>query len=601
VGHAIERGRTAETVRRPSLKAVSARHSVIVPAGQAGAIQAAPANNVSDVLVQILVQHGVETAFGLVGGAVAPFCEALDRSSIRVVHARHEGGAAFAAIEESLASGRPAVVFCTTGPGITNALTGMIAARWEGAKVIFVSGLTSAPQRGRWAFQETSAYTMASTGLYASGSIFHYAVAVEDAAELEEVASRLSSGLGRPGGFVAHVALPIALQTARHSVMPRARVASVPPGCDADTIERCAKLLSEEPFVIWLGFGARGAAAEVRALAERSGAPVMASPRAKGIFPEDHPQYLGVTGLGGNEGLAEELRAARPVRALVLGSRLGEFTSFWAPELVPPEGLVHVDVDAEVFGAAYPKTKTLGVQSEIKSFVAALVAHWPTPQPRASARRPRGIRRSEPKLTRTTTVRPSALMGAIQRVVIDAHDALVMTEAGNSFLLGTHHLRFRKPGRYRVSSGFGSMGQAVAGVIGAALGTDRKAVAIVGDGAMLMQSEISTAVQYGIDAVWVVLNDARYGMIENGMRAQGFRPVETEIPVADFVAMARAVGADGVRVTSEDELDAALETAVTALGPFVVDVQIDRSEPAPPMGRVKSLILQGAKGDGIES
>jgi acetolactate synthase-1/2/3 large subunit len=189
-------------------------------------------------------------------------------------------------------------------------------------------------------------------------------------------------------------------------------------------------------------------------------------------------------------------------------------------------------------------------------------------------------------------------MDAIQRVVIDGHDARVMTEAGNSFLLGTHCLRFRSPNRYRVSSGFGSMGHAVAGVIGAALAGDRKAVAVVGDGAMLMQSEISTAVQYGIGAAWVVLNDSRYGMIENGMRAQGFRPVETDMPGADFVTIARGMGADGVRVTSEDELDAALEAAMAADGPFVVDVQIDRREAMPPMGRVKSLMEQGAIGAG---
>jgi len=556
----------------------------------------AAAKNSSDALVEVLSQLGVKTAYGLVGGAVAPFCEALDRSAIRVVHARHEGGAAFAAIEESLAAGRPAVVFATTGPGITNALTGMIAARWEGAKVILISGTTSPAQRGRWAFQETSAYTMAQSGLYAAGTIFHYAVAVEDASELDEVASRLASGVARPGGFVAHVGLPIALQTQLHDLPTRARVLTVPPSCAVETIDRCADLLSSEPFVLWLGHGARGAAREVRALAEKSLARVMCSPRAKGIFPEDHPQFLGVTGLGGHQAVFDYMRSARPRRVLVLGSRLGEFTSFWSPELVPPEGFVHVDVDPEVFGAAYPCAKTLGVQAEIRGFLDMLVARWPA----RAANRPalRLARAAVPAAppSRTDEVRPSALMAAIQRVVIDGHDARVITEAGNSFLLGTHHLRFRAPNRYRVSSGFGSMGHAVAGVLGAALVGDRKAVAVVGDGAMLMQSEISTAVQYGIDAAWIVLNDSRYGMIENGMRAQGFQPVETEMPRTDFVAIARGMGADGVTVTSEDELDVALEAAMAARRPFVVDVRIDRNEAPPPMGRVQSLMDQGAIG-----
>jgi acetolactate synthase-1/2/3 large subunit len=472
----------------------------------------------------------------------------------------------------------------------------MIAARWEGAKVILVSGTTSAAQRGRWAFQETSAYTMAHSGLYASGSVFHYAVAVEDVAELEEVASRLTSGAARPGGFVAHVGLPIALQTVLHEERPRCRVASVPPAADPAAIDRCIELLGREPFVIWLGHGARGAAAQVRALAEKSLARVMCSPRAKGIFPEDHPQYLGVTGLGGHAAVFDHIRVARPKRALVLGSRLGEFTSFWSPELVPPEGFIHVDVDPEAFGAAYPSAATLGVQAEIGTFLDALLARWPARRAQPPVLRLARTPAAVPAPARTVSVRPSALMAAIQRVVIDRHDARVMTEAGNSFLLGTHLLRFRAPNRYRVSSGFGSMGHAVAGVIGAALAGDRKAVAVVGDGAMLMQSEISTAVQYGIDAAWIVLNDSRYGMIENGMRAQGFRPVETELPGADFVTIARGMGANGVRVSSEDELDVALEAAMVASGPFVVDVRIDRREAMPPMGRVKSLMDQGAIG-----
>jgi acetolactate synthase-1/2/3 large subunit len=187
-------------------------------------------------------------------------------------------------------------------------------------------------------------------------------------------------------------------------------------------------------------------------------------------------------------------------------------------------------------------------------------------------------------------------MEAIQRVVVEGSDAVVMTEAGNSFAWGTHALQFREPGRYRVSTSFGSMGHAVAGVVGAALGRGGKAVAIAGDGAMLMNSEVSTAVQYRARAVWIVLNDARYGMIHQGMQVQGFEPVETLFPAADFVMIARGMGADGVRVEREEDLQAALETAMAAAGPFVVDVVIDPEEPAPFLQRIKSLIEQGAQG-----
>jgi acetolactate synthase-1/2/3 large subunit len=135
------------------------------------------------------------------------------------------------------------------------------------------------------------------------------------------------------------------------------------------------------------------------------------------------------------------------------------------------------------------------------------------------------------------------------------------------------------------------MGQAAAGVLGAALGSGRKAVAIVGDGAMLMQSEISTAVQYALPVVWVVLNDGRYGMTERGMILEGLRPAGTSIPQVDFVAFAKSLGATGERVTSENELEAALFRALSHTGPFVVDVLIDPTESAPIGQRI--AMLQG--------
>ena len=332
----------------------------------------------ADTVVEALTELGVEHAFGVIGGAIAPFCKALSRSTVRLMHARHESGAAFAAMEASFATGKLTVVFVTTGPGLTNCHTGMLMARTEGAKVLFVTGCTSAAQRGRGAFQETGGVASALAPLFTNGALFHHAALVEDPRELDAFIARLASGVTRPNGFVAHLGLPLAVQTARRSerMTPRLRSAP-PPVCDAETVARSVELLASEPFVIWVGFGARHAGPAVRALAELTGARVMATPRAKGVMPENHPQYLGVTGHGGHRAVEEYLKRARPARALVLGSRLGEMVSFWSPELVPREGLVHVDLDPNAFGAAYPCVPTFGVQAEIAAFVDALIAAWP--------------------------------------------------------------------------------------------------------------------------------------------------------------------------------------------------------------------------------
>jgi len=306
--------------------------------------------------------------------------------------------------------------------------------------------------------------------------------------------------------------------------------------------------------------------------------------------------YLGVTGLGGHPAVERYLLRERPARALVLGSRLSEMSSFWCADLIPEHGLVHVDLDPEVFGAAFPSAETFGVQSEVGAFVEALLEAWP--KHRRPSRPPVAevvVKRA--LLARATgPVRPSFLMSRIQREVVEGSDAIVLTEAGNAFALGSHYLHFMEPNRYRVSTGFGSMGQAAAGVLGAALGSRGKAVAILGDGAMLMQNEINTAATYGIDAVWIVLNDARYGMIAQGMESIGWEPFETDFSRADFLAIARGMGGDGVRVEHEGQVDAALLQALAAKGPFVIDVMIDPAEIAPAIGRNKSLVEQGVNG-----
>ena len=547
---------------------------------------------VAESLVDALHGLGVQHAFGIFGGGIAPFCQAVYQSPIRLVHTRHEAGAAFAAIESSLATGRPTVVIATTGPGLSNMYTGMAAARAEGAKVLFISGTTPPAQRGRGAFQETGGAFSSLSPLFVSGNLFHHAGVIDDPAELDTTLSRLASGFGRPQGFVAHLGLPLAVQTARRELsLPR--VTTVPPGaCDHLVSVECAELLASERFVIWAGFGARAAADLVQTLAEASGAHVMCTPRGKGVMPETHPLYLGVTGLGGHARVNEYLTRARPARALVLGSRLGEMSSFWLPELAPREGFIHVDLEAEAFGTAYPDVQTIGVQAEIGTFLRDLLRVWPARVTRAKSH---PLKTAEPPLVARSesAVRPSYLMQCIQQEVVEHSEAIVITEAGNSFSLGSQKLHFARAGRYRVSAGFGSMGHATAGVLGAAIARGNKAFAIVGDGAMLMLNEINTAANYGIGAVWIVLNDARYGMIEQGMRSVGWTPFETDFPRADFVAIARAMGADGVRVDREQDVAAALQLGLASLGPFVIDVIIDPTEIAPAGQRNASLTKQG--------
>lgn len=554
-----------------------------------------------DFIAHGLAEIGVETAFGIIGGAVAPMGDAIAQSPLRLVHCRHEAGAAFAATEASLASGRPCAVFCTTGPGLTNTLTGLFAGRLEGASIILISAATPASLRGRGAFQETGPHNMPA-GLYNPGGLFHLAATIEDAAQMDEVMVRLRRGLLRPGGFLAHLSVPTHNQTRPVARMPapaksRSYVSSGIEAVAEVDVDRCVEELLSHRTALWVGFGARGAGNALLKLAERLQLPVMCTPRGKGVFPEQHPLYVGVTGFAGHDSVHKMLADHDPESIIVLGTRLGEFSSMWDEQFVRPRGFIHVDLDVDAIGVAYPRAKTYGIRADIDAFARAVLAKLPASLPSRAAPRFQGHCAPSHQIPRRRgLVRPQALMESIQRVMVDDSEALIITEAGNSFAWGNHSLYFPRPGRYRVSTSWGSMGHAVSGVLGAGLCHGEKAVAIAGDGAMLMNNELSTAVQYGVPAVWIILNDSQYGLIEHGMRSLGYVPEGTEIPRVDFVAIARAVGADGVRVSVEQELDAALKQAMEAQGPFVVDVLIDPGEPPPVGSRVERLREQGVDG-----
>lgn len=560
-----------------------------------------PQESVANAIAKMLENLGITHAFGVAGGAMAPLWGAISNSSLQVLNFRHEAGAAFAAAEAYFASDRPVVVFTTAGPGITNAITGLFAARGEGAKIVFLSACTTAPQRGRWAIQETSSFTLPSDGIFTSGALFNYATIVESAEQLPQISRKLALGLSQPGGFVAHLSIPTGVQVSSlKASLPEVSVSDSCPIPSEETMAKCVELLSEGPFAIWVGFGARGAAEEIRQLAERTGAGVMCSPRGKGIFPENHPQFVGVTGLGGHLSVWTYMEEHTPIRTLVLGTRLGEPTSFWRDEMVPKGGFVHVDVDPEVPGVAYPHSTTFAVQSEVKVFLQALLKHFPE-RPSQSLSLPNPEKEPIDPNPSEDLVRPEVLMEAIQRVIVEQSDAVVLAESGNSFTWSTNLLRFPQTNRYRVSTGVGSMGHVVTGVVGAAVARSGKAVAIVGDGAMLMNNEISTAVKYQVPAVWIVLNDARYNMCYQGMALLGMTGADALLPETDFVAIARGMGADGIHVQKESDLEAALQCAMAANGPFVIDVAIDPTRPAPSRGRNKSLLVAQGKPNQLPS
>lgn len=555
--------------------------------------------NVSERLARWLVDQGVQWVFGVSGGGVAPLWSALARTKgLRVVHTQHEAGAAFCATEASLATGRPVAVFLTTGPGVTNAMTGLVAARREGARVIALSGVTALERRFRGATQESGPNSEFAS-LYGTQGWFDLAAVVESPATLPPLLQRIGAGLSGPRGYVAHLGLPTDLQSARDPGKAFGQVSDFQPE-EVRPARDLVESLTRGPSLVVAGFEARDAIEEVRTTAEALGAPVVVTPRAKGVFPASHPLFAGVIGFAGSHGAEETIQRIAPADVLVLGSDLGEGAAHFSAALSHARRLVLVHPDEDAIGR-FPSTPVTRVVSPVRPFLRGLLgalgpngsASVPTlpPVPRTDSTAGPTRRRG----SSSDRVSPIDLFDAIQRVVVDGSDAWLMAESGNSFAFAIHRLRLERP-RLRVSVGWGSMGHFTTGVVGAALARDARVVSLVGDGAMLMLQELATAVRHDADATWIVLNDGGYGMCRQGMSLWGLDGVDCELASVDFAAWAKSLGMSAATVRRSDELDAALSHAITGRGPRLVDVRIDPSVPAPIARRVHALTWSADEG-----
>jgi len=548
---------------------------------------------------EALEELGVRHAFGVSGGAISFFWSALGGTGIKVTHFRHESGAAFAACEASIASDRPAVVFVTSGPGLTNVLTGVYAARHEPARVIVVSASTESIMYGRRPIQETGPRTLPWNGIFTAGPLFDFATVVSSPDVLGEVVGMLADGLAARPRFLAHVSLTLPVQRgAATPVPPPARTGVRHGAAEAGEAAAAAyELLHDQPWVLWVGAGTRHLADPVRRLARAAGVPVMATPRGKGVIAEDDPAYLGVTGFAGHPPVLTYLDSHRPRYTLVLGTALGDTSSGYHPGYAPGIAFVHVDLDPSVHGQAYPAVKTVPVVADTGAFCTRLVELFEAGQPAPVLAAP-GIRPFPDAAPhgRGDRIQPGELMDAVQAVFVDSGQ-LVMAETGNPLAWAINRLRFSDPKQWRGPSGLvGSMGHFSTGVVGAALATSRTAVALVGDGSMLMLNEVSTAVATGAPAIWVVLNDSCYNMCAQGTQVLGLTNVDCSLPETDFAAYARSLGATGILVRRAGDLSGSLAAALRATGPVVVDVRIDPRADAPTAGRNAGLLRDSAAG-----
>jgi acetolactate synthase I/II/III large subunit len=527
------------------------------------------------VLVDQLVLHGAELAFGVPGESYLPVLDALHDAPLRLVVTRHEGGAANMAEAYGKLTGRPGICLVTRGPGATHASNGVHTAMQDSTPMLLLVGQVARETIGREAFQELDYRAV-------FGSMAKWATQIDRAERVPEIMARAFAVAtsGRPGPVV--VALPedmLASQVDVRDARPHRPLAPAAPA--AADMARLGELLgaASAPLAI-VGEGGWTArtGADVAAFAEAHAVPVAASFRCQDYVDNASPAYAGHAGLAMDAALAKRIREADLL--LAIGGRLGEIPTAGYTLVrpgAPSQRLVHVHPDPDEIGAVYPPE--LGIVAGLEAFAAAARALEPAGAGARAGLLAAARGEYERNLGEARELPGSLQMSAVMAALRDRLPAeAILTNGAGNFSVWAH--RYYEFHRYPTQLGprSGSMGYGVPAAIAAkAVHPDRPVVCLSGDGDFLMTGqELATAVQEELPVVVLVVNNAMYGTIRmHQERNYPGRVVGTDLRNPDFVAYARAFGAHGARVERSEDFAAALDEALGCGRPAVVELRVD--------------------------
>lgn len=564
-------------------------------------------STVVEVLLDCLESEGIEFIFGVPGASLTPIYEAIgERTRIQQVLAKHEEGAAFMAMGYARASRRLGVCCATTGPGGTNALTGIAAAYADSIPLLLVTGQAATQFFGRGAFQESTSQGIDFVQIFRP--VTKLSIMLQNAERFPDLLHHaIRTALSGRRGPV-HVNIPADFLKEYVSAKRLSPLQYRPRGATVDrraALEAARTLVHAERPAILAGHGASlaDASPELLRLAERLQIPVATTPKAKGVFPEDHPLSLGVFGFAGHAHAETYLTGGNVDVLLVIGTSMGEWsTNAWSSRLEPSQSIIQIDVDPAIIGRNYPVG--LGVVGDAKAVLdemnddlgGYLTQRGEKPN---TAHPMHSILQEVPRFfsveeqdEQASPIKPPHLIRELQRGMPD--EAMLFVDIGNAMSWAGHYFQCRRPDTYFVAMGLASMGSALAGAIGAQLASpDRVVVALVGDCAFTMNGmEVHTAVENNAPVIWIVLNDGGHAMIMHGETLLLGRHLDAcrfRVPV-DVASIGQALGARSFRVKTLHEFRAAFDEALASRGPCVIDVLVDPQEiPRTLSRRVRTL------------
>ncbi len=534
----------------------------------------------SQILIECLKEQGVDTVFGYPGGAILNVYDELYKHSDEITHilTSHEQGAAHAADGYARATGKVGVCLATSGPGATNLVTGIATAYMDSIPVVAITCNVGAALLGKDSFQEIDI-----TGVTLPITKHNYIV--KDANDLAKTVRKAFkiARTGRPGPVLIDITKNATADLAEYEKIEIAPVKPREDVCETQ-LETALELIQEakKPY-IFVGGGAvlSDASEELYTFAKKVDAPVTDSLMGKGAFPGTDPTYTGMLGMHGTK--ASNYGVSECDLLIVVGARFSDRVTGNAKKFASNAKILQIDIDEAEMNKNV--LITAGVVGDIKVVLGKINERLPQQQHSEWVHKVMEYKEEYP-----LAYHPDALTGpfVVEEIYRQTNgEAIISTEVGQHQMWAAQFYKYTKPRTLLTSGGLGTMGYGLGASLGAKMGCPEKTVVnIAGDGCFRMNmNEIATATRHNIPVIQVVINNHVLGMVRQWQNLfYGQRYSATVLNDAvDFVKLAEAMGAVGIRVTTQDEFKDAFKEAMTLGRPVVIDCMIDKDDKVWPM------------------